>query len=62
MIAIPRSLARAFRAVLRRCLSPPGARPVPPLVLAQSDGQTLTLQACGPAVAVRHTAALAGPA
>jgi hypothetical protein len=61
VIAIPRSLARAYRAVLRRCLSPPGTRPEPPLVLAQSDGQTLTVQACGPDVAVRHTTALAGP-
>jgi hypothetical protein len=61
MIAMPRSLARAYRVVLRRCLSPPGARPEPPLVLARSDGQTLTLQACGPDVAVCHTAALAGP-
>ena len=62
MIAIPRSLARTYRTVLRRCLSPPGARPEPPLVLARSDGQSLTLQACGPDVAVRHAAALAGPA
>jgi hypothetical protein len=62
LIAIPRSLARTYRTVLRRCLSPPGTRPEPPLVLAQSDGQTLTLQACGPDVAVRHTAAIASPA
>ena len=30
MIAIPRSLARTFRAVLRRCLSPPGRGPSRP--------------------------------
>jgi hypothetical protein len=62
VIAIPRSLARTYRAVLRRCLSPPGTRPEPPLVLARSDGQALALQACGPDVAVRHTAGTAGPA
>jgi hypothetical protein len=62
VIAIPRSLARTYRTVLRRCLSPPGTRPEPPLVLAQSDGQTLTLQACGPDVAVRYTARIAGAA
>jgi hypothetical protein len=61
VIAIPRSLARTYRTVLRRCLSPPGTRPEPPLVLARSDGQTLTLQACGPDVAIRHTAGIAGP-
>ncbi len=52
MLTIPRALARSFRGVLRRCLSGPGTRPQPPLVLARCDGQSLTLQAAGPDVAV----------
>jgi hypothetical protein len=55
VIVLPRVLARTFRAVLRRCLSDPGSRPAPPVVLARCDGQAPTLQACGPEVAVRHT-------
>jgi hypothetical protein len=61
VIAIPRSQARTCRTLLRRCLSPPGVRPEPPVVLARSDGQTLTLQACGCDVAVRYTAGIVGP-
>jgi hypothetical protein len=62
VIAIPRVLARQFRAVLRRCLTEPGSRPSLPAILARCDGQTLTLQACGPLVGVRHESPSQGPA
>ena len=62
MISIPRVLARTFRAVLRRCLIEPGSRPELPSVVARCDGQTLTLEACGPVVGVRHESPSPGPA
>ena len=62
MIAIPRALARTFRAVLRRCLTEPGTRPDLPLMVARCDGQTLTLQACGPVIGIRHESPSPGPA
>jgi hypothetical protein len=45
MIEIPRSLARQFRAVLRRCLAAQESRGPWPLVLCQADRHGLTLRA-----------------
>ena len=53
MIALPRSLARRFRAVLRRC-SPTGRRAdLPPSVLLRVGDPGLCLEAARPDVAVR---------
>jgi hypothetical protein len=62
VLAMPRSPARSFRAVVRRCLLEPGSRSDWPPVLARSDGQALTLQACRGDVGVRHTAPTTDPA
>jgi hypothetical protein len=48
--------------MLRRCLTEPGSRPELPKILAHGDGQTLTLQACGPLIGVRHESPSQGPA
>src|SRR5262245_2075461 len=50
LIALPRSLARRFRAVLRRCAPP---RTSPPPVLVQTNNKGLSLQSVLPDVAVR---------
>ena len=53
MIALPRSLARRFRAVLRRC-SPTGRRAdLPPAVLLRAGEEGLCLEAARPDVALR---------
>ena len=53
MIALPRSLARRFRTVLRRC-GPTGRRAdLPPNVLLRAGEQGLCLEAACPEVAVR---------
>ena len=53
MIALPRSLARRFRAVLRRC-GPTGRRAdLPPSVLLRAGEQGLCLEAACPDAAVR---------
>src|SRR5262249_50233776 len=54
MLEIPRSLARQFRAVLRRALAAQESRGSWPLVLCQADGHGLTLQARQGDVAVRY--------
>jgi hypothetical protein len=53
LIAMPRTLARSFRTVLRRCLSEPGSRGELPLMLVHADDHQLTLQACRSEIAVR---------
>src|SRR5262245_21448131 len=50
LIALPRSLARRFRAVLRRCAPP---RTSPPPVLVQTNNKGLSLQSVLPDVACR---------
>src|SRR5262249_33491650 len=54
MLEIPRSLARQFRAVLRRALAAQESRGAWPLVLCQADGHGLTLQARQGDVAIRY--------
>ena len=54
MIEIPRSLARQFRAVLRRAHAAQESRGSWPLVLCQADGLGLTLQARQGDVAARY--------
>jgi hypothetical protein len=54
VIAIPRALARSFRAVLRRSLLNPGPRGCWPLLLCRADQNGLVLQACQGDMALRY--------
>lgn len=54
MIALPRSLARRFRAVLRRSLLDQEPRGSWPLVLCQTGKEGLLLQACKGEMALRY--------
>jgi hypothetical protein len=54
VISVPRSLARRFRAVLRRCLTDQQPRGSWPLLLCRSGDKGLVLQACLGDLALRY--------